>query len=233
MNLFGLILFLHGFMAFLLCIACYPPQGGKTEEIKERNNKRNKIFKKNLPFFTKILLMVWLLIIYWYVYDHFSPLNTLKTLENNNIWFYVVGFSLGYICLFFSTIKKEYSLRDEEMKNLYPKIIYGIIAYIYFFSVFLGMTTIQISNYALDFSQGEEHIVYVTKTNTRVSGGTKSSRIHYEIHYQPDILGVSKIEVPEELQQCVKQGDRLKLFLKKGLFGIPFISGNIKIIKYQ
>ena len=35
MNLFGLILFLHGFMAFLLCIACYPPQGGKTEEIKE------------------------------------------------------------------------------------------------------------------------------------------------------------------------------------------------------
>lgn len=119
------------------------------------------------------------------------------------------------------------------MKNLFPKIIYGIIAYIYFFSVFLGMTTIHISNYALDFSQGEEHIVYVTKTNTRVSGGTKGSTTHYEIHYQPDVLGVYKIEVPEMLQQSVKQGDKLKLYLKKGLFGIPFISGNIKIIKYQ
>ena len=226
-----IILLIHGFIAFLLFGAYYPPEGGKTKEIKERNNKLNKTFKKNLPFFTKILQIVWLLIIYWFVYDHFSPLNTLNTLENNNIWFYIVGFSLGYICLFFPRLKKEYSLRDEDMKNLYPNIIKGIIAYLYFFSVFLGMTTIHISNYALDFSLGEERIVYVTKTNTRVSGGAKGSRIHYEIHYQPDIQGVYKIDVPEELQQCVKQGDKLKLYFKKGLFGIPFISGNIKIIK--
>ncbi|MBP5470071.1 MAG: hypothetical protein J6Z11_12595 [Candidatus Riflebacteria bacterium] len=231
MNLLGLLLFLHGFIAFSLSAAYYPPEGGKTKEIKERNNNYNKTFKKNLPFFTKILLMVWLPIIYWFIYMFFSPLNTLYNLENNNIWFYIIGFSLVYICLLFPRLKKEYSLRDEEMKKLEPNIIYGIIAYLYFFSVFLGMTTIHISNYALDFSPGEEHIVNITKTNTRASGGIKGSTIHYEIHYQPDIQGVYKIDVSKELQQCVKQGDRLKLFLKKGLFGIPFISSNITFIK--
>ena len=231
MILLLIILLIHGFIAFSLSAAYYPPEGGKTKEIKERNNKLNKTFKKNLPFFTKILLMVWLPIIYWFIYMHFSPINTLYNLENNNIWFYIIGFSLGFICLFFPRLKKEYGLRDEEMKNLEPNIIYGIIAYLYFFSVFLGMTTIHISNYALDFSSGEEHIVNVTKTNTRASSGTKSFTMHYEIHYQPDIQGVYKIDVSKELQQCVKQGDRLKLFLKKGLFGIPFISGNIEIVK--
>ncbi len=226
-----ILLLIHGFITFFLFAAYYPPEGGKTKEIKERNNNYNKTFKKNLPFFTKILLMVWLPIIYWFIYMFFSPLNTLYNLENNNIWFYIIGFSLGFICLFFPRLKKEYSLRDEEMKKLEPNIIYSIIAYLYFFSVFLGMTTIHISNYALDFSSGEEHIVNVTKTNTRASSGSKSFTMHYEIHYQPDILGVSHIDVPEKLYQCIKQGDRLKFFSKKGLFGIPFISSNITFIK--
>ena len=95
-------------------------------------------------------------------------------------------------------------------------------------SIVLSAMIIHYTNIALDFSKKEEHIVIVTDSLHSTSRGEKSGTIdHYEIYFTPSIKNLNRIKVKEYQQRITKTNDKLKLYLKKGLFGLPYITNEI------
>ena len=89
------------------------------------------------------------------------------------------------------------------------------------------MVFVHFNNAALDFTKGEEHIVTITETKTR---RTKNNN-YYQLIFSPDIKGKNFIEVPGSLYNKAKPNDKLRLFLKNGVFGLPYISSDRQLIE--
>ena len=131
-------------------------------------------------------------------------------------------------------------------KNL--KLGFAVYLYIISSSIISGITLVHFGNYALDSSVGEEHIVTIVFSQHYISGGTSekplhqrkdysdnvyhSAKIHhYKVSFTPEVKDFSELNVPKEVQENAKINDKLKLYVKNGYFGLPYISSNRVLIK--
>lgn len=228
---FYIILGLHLFIAALAFNLMRPPDDSKITSDK----KQTKLFDTNFPILNLIVsLFLVPSPLYWIYYacsvrkeitiifDHIS-------LESFN---YIVIIPFMYMFIFVLLEIKEYKSRGETIKQESPDIIIGILFFLYSTSIFVGLTTVHIINYALDSSKGEERIVTVIDSvhnKKHIISGEKED--YYHIHFEPDILGVKRINVAPKLQSSAKKGDKLRLYLKKGACGLPYISSEMEVIK--
>ena len=93
-------------------------------------------------------------------------------------------------------------------------------------SISLGMTSVHFVNYYFDNQKGEESIVTVTKNHyyTTKSGKSGYTIEHYEVSFQPSVKNINMLDVSHSLKDLVKQGDKIKINYKDGLYGIPYLT---------
>lgn len=232
--IFFLVWVFH-FIVAVISVSIFGPDYNskhKTEQQKEIAKIYNKLFYKNFPYLT-IFVITWFIIIsvYWLYYS-FAKIGLILDAISLKTIAYMIAFSLGYICLFGFILKKEYCASDEEFRNKHPWLNKSIKVFLYSSCVLLGISTVHFADYTFDYSNGEEHIVTVTKSIYYSKKGSKGGTSHhYEIHFEPEVCGVRWLRVSPELQQSANQDDKLSLCLKEGLFGIPYFTKDKKVLK--
>ena len=227
---FYIILAFHFFIAAFSFTLMRPPDDSRIASEK----KQTKLFDTNFPILTFIVSLFLIPSTLYWIYYAFIERNEIKiifahiNLETIN---YAVIISFVYLFIFVLVELKEYKSRCETLKKDYPDMIIGILFFFYSSSIFLGLTTVHILNYALDSSKGEECIVTVIDSvHNKKCIITGEKEDYYQIHFEPDILDIKKINVSPKLQSSAKKGDKLKLYLKKGACGLPYISSGNGVI---
>ena len=230
-TLFKYILIFHFIIATFTFNLMRPPDDSRISSDK----KQRKLFDTNFPILSYIVSIFLIPSTLYWLYYAFIVRKEIKiifahaTLETFN---YAIIIPFVYMVIFVLLEIKEYKSRGETIKKDSPDIIIGMLIFFYSSSVFVGLTTVNIVNYTLDSSKGEEHIVTVIDSvhgkKSIISGEIEQ---YYQIHFEPDILDVKRIYVSPELQGSAKKGDKLRLYLKKGACGLPYISSEMQVIK--
>ena len=228
MHIFYLALIIHFIIGALSYASFAPNTSTKNKSYSQiiADEKYAKLFNKNFPYLAKYS---WIYIavpfIYHMIYFWLSRIDyTEQNLRISTIIFIII-ISLGYMFIQTINVSNEYQTRDKEMRNKKPFIIIGIFIFIYCTSVLSGLTTVHFFNYALDFSTGEENIVTIINSEHYITRGTKGGTTHhYKISFEPSVGGHYYLEVPSSLQARAKPKDQLKLYVKNGFFGMPYIS---------
>ena len=195
--------------------------------------KYDKLFRKNFPFLSSYSgLFFFGPFFYFSIYFWLGRIDIVDEPLKTAPFITIIMFSLSIMTLLLFKISDEYHSRDFEIKNKHPFIGLGIYIYIFSVSILCGFTITHFGNYALDFSTGEEHIVTITKSVHYTTRGPKRGvNHHYEIHFMPQVGGHEYLDVPSSLQQRAKENDQLKLYVKNGFFGIPYISSRKELNK--
>ena len=197
--------------------------------------KQRKLFDTNFPILFYLNFVALMPSFMYWIYYSCAVRKEINIIFNHislETIAYAFLISYAYMIIFVLIEIKEYKSRGETMKKEYPDMITGILFYFYFTSVFVGLTTVFFVNYSLDSSKGEERIVTVTDSvhnKKRLFSGEIED--YYQIHFEPDILDVKRIYVSPGLQGSAQKGDKIRLYLKKGACGWPYISSEMEIIK--
>ena len=227
----------------LISFICFIPISTRKNEEKEYNEE----FKKAYPFlsyWTWPFLVV--PVVYFIFYFAFSTIDfTLGELNKFEPLIYSVCFSV--VIMFIQIIA---TIINNKTHKTYKKIKLGFAVYLYIISssIISGITLVHLGNYALDSSLGEEHIVTIVFSQHYVSGGSSEKSLHqrkdntdnvyhsaeihhYKVSFTPEVKDFSELDVPKEVKKNAKINDKLKLYVKNGYFGLPFISSNRILIK--
>ena len=205
-----------------------PKKNTKPIIIKEIR-KYNVALKRFFPFTIKFIIIL-LISLFFY------PAIFIKSFSDYNIIYSEVNrvtlicfLILSGLILFFLTkkVRKEYNNCDIHFKNKHSSLLLRISFCIYAASIVLGAMITHYTNFALDFSKKEEYVVSVTNSVCSHSNVNKVGSYHYEIYFTPSIKNIGRIKVNEYQQAITKKNDKLKLYLKKGLFGLPYITDEI------
>ena len=228
---FYIILAFHFFIAGFSFNLMRPPDDSTLASEK----KQRKLFDTNFPILSYIVFLFLIPSTLYWIYYSCAVRKEIQILFSHislETIAYAFIISYVYMIIFVLIEIKEYISRGETIKKDYPDIIIGILFFFYSTSVFVGLTTVIFVNYALDSSKGEEHIVTVIDSvHNKKQNFVGDIEDYYHIHFEPDILDVKRINVSPRLQSSAKKGDKLRLYLKKGACGLPYISSEMKIIK--
>ena len=228
------IIFVIHFLVAAIALASFVPSSDKTNktyaQIKE-DRKYADLLLLNFPFLLgysiflpTIPLFYFMIFLISYQIHFISQPFTVKHL------IYIIIFSLIIMILLSKKVYKEYDNRDSKIRNNYPSIGKKILIFIYSISVLNGLSLVHFLNYTLDLSTGKEHIVTITNTEHYTSRGRRITH-HYVIHFEPPVGGYNHLYVSESFYAKAREKDQLKLYVKNGLFGIPYIGADKIIIK--
>ena len=227
----------------LISFFCFIPISTKKTAEKDYNED----FKKAYPF-----LSYWswpflvVPVVYFIFYFAFSTIDfTFGDLDKFEPLIYTACFSVAIMFIqTIATIINHKTHKTDKLVNL------GFAVYLYIISssIISGITLVHFGNYALDSSLGEEHIVTIVFSQQYVSGGTSEKPLHqrtdntdnvyhsaeihhYKVSFSPEVKDFSELNVPKEVQENAKINDKLKLYVKNGYFGLPYISSNRVLVK--
>ena len=236
-----LLALIHCLLAFVSFLSFVPIT------IKKEDKAYNDEFIKVFPFLSKfswIFLVV--PIIYFLLYFAFCNNDSiLEDIGNITPLIYILCFSAVIMLVPFILTIKKYKAHKSDTNF---KLGFAAYLYIYSVSVLCGITIVHCANYALDSSTGEENIVNITFMEDYTTGGTSEkarhkqksttdthyttgTKYHYKFTFSPEVKGKSSLEVTKDVYEEAKIGDKLKLYVKNGFFGLPFISSNRIVIK--
>ena len=227
---FYIILAFHFFIAGFSFNLMRPSDDSKLTSEK----KQTKLFDTSFPILTYIVFLFLIPSALYWIYFSCAVRKEIKIIFAHislETIAYVFIISFVYLFIFVLVEIKEYKSRCETIKKDYPDMIIGILFFFYSSSVFLGLTTVHIVNYALDSSKGEERIVTVIDSvHNKKQNFVGDIEDYYQIHFEPDILDIKRIYVSPELQSSAQKGDKLRLYLKKGACGLPYINNENGVI---
>ena len=194
------------------------------------------VFASNFPFLsTNHGGFLFLPVIYYIIYFIWSKNDFLLDSYSLTPIIWATIFSLIIIVFLYSKVINDFNRMDFRMRQLQPNFGYYLVLFVLSASVLSGLTIVHFLNYALDFFTPEEKIVTVTDTEINFTKhNTKKGIVfhrHYNINFFPKIGGIGSFEVYESEYGKIWKDDRLKLFIKKGLLGMPYISSKRIIIK--
>ena len=227
----------------LISFFCFAPISTRKKE----ENDCNEVFKKAYPFLSYwswiFLIMP---VVYFIFYFAFSTIDfTLGELDKYEPLIYMVCFSVAIMFIQIVATIINHKTHKTDRKE---KLGFAIYLYIISSSVISGIALVHFGNYALDSSFGEEHIVNIVFSKHYISGGTSekplhqrkdySDRVyhsaeihHYKVSFTPEVKDFSELNVPKEVQENATENDKLKLYVKNGYFGLPYISSNRILVK--
>ena len=214
---------------------------------KAEKNEYNEEFKKAYPFLSYwswIFLVV--PVVYFILYFAFSTIDfTFGDLDKYEPLIYMACFSVAimFIQIIATIINHKTHKTDKKIK-----LGFAVYLYIISSSIISGITLVHFGNYAFDYSIGDEHIVTIVSSQHYISGGTSEKPLHkrkdstddiyhsaevdfYKVTFTPEVKDFSELNVPKEVQKNAEINDKLKLYVKNGFFGLPYISSNRVLIK--
>ena len=233
-TIFVSLVIIHFVISFLLFLSIFPDTSSKGKTIEQINRARHyeNVFKKNFPFFSETGFLLYSgPFLYFILYIIFSSKIYVTNSKSIFPFISVAFFAIIIFGYLFIKTKEEYNKIDDEMRSLNPFIFIQIIVYIYSISVLSGSTIVHYLNSALDFYKADEIIVTIVKKDwsvTRSSRGRETT--HFYFYIKPEVEGMSSISVSDSLYRKSGTNDKLKLYLKKGIFGLPYINGDMTII---
>ena len=202
-----------------------------------------KVFKKNFPFLSEYYFVFIVFPIFYFI---------LNFIWNKNIYLVniqslipIIWVSLIALIIFaflYSKVFEGFYGMDSEMKRLRPNIGLYLIIFIISVSFLCSIAVAHFLNSALDFFKAEEKIVDIYNTGmtfterigkNRHGDGEKVYKQHYNVYFSPEIGGIGSFEVSQSEFGNYRKGDRVKLFIKKGFLGMPYISKERIIIKRE
>ena len=206
----------------------------KTPEEIENNKRYAEKLKKNYPFCSRFIEILRVIAFFYPIlYFCFSTVNIIYRAIGIKTTLYLIGFTAASMFFLNSKADNEYENSDFSFRKEYPDFKNRLNLCLYAASIVLSFITVHFTNFALDYSKPEEHIVTVTSSVHRTTRGSKGGTNHYyELYFDPPIKYLDKIEVNSFLQSQAKARDKLKINLQNGVFGIPYISyKNIEVLK--
>ena len=227
----------------LISFICFIPISTRKNE----ENEYNEEFKKAYPFLSYLSWPFLVVpVVYFIFYFAFSTIDfTLGERNKFEPLIYSVCFSvvIMFIQIIATIINNKTHKTDKKIK-----LGFAVYLYIISSSIISGITLVHLGNYALDSSLGEEHIVTIVFSQHYVSGGSSEKSLHqrkdntdnvyhsaeihhYKVSFTPEVKDFSELNVPKEVQKNAKINDKLKLYVKNGYFGLPYISSNRILIK--
>lgn len=220
---------IHFIVAFISFLSFMPNTGTKNRTSYQiaQDRKYAELFYRNFPFLsTYSFVFLFGPVFYFMIYFWLSRIDFTDQPLGIKPIINIIVCSLAFMVILSIKVGKEYQERDWAMKQKSPFIIVAFLIFIYSVSAVCGTTLVHFGNYTLDFfSSGEEHIVTITKSEHYTTRGSKGGTTHhYKIHFSPSVGGHYYLEVPSSLQERAKEKDQLKLYVKNGFFGIPYIS---------
>ena len=234
---FIFVFVIHFVIAILSCASFFPSFGtrNKTPAQIDKDKEYCELFSQNFPFLSFCSIIFFFLfpvfyiiisLIEWNIEFIDQPLSAFAGIS-------LIIISLTIMILLIIIVGKEYLNRDSKIKKEHHFIGIGIFIFIYSFSILLGNLTVHLLN-PFDFFTGEEHIVTITKSEQYTTRGSKGrTSNHYVIHFEPHVCGYTSLRVSKSFQEKAKEKDQLKIYVKNGLFGIPFLSSNKILINKQ
>lgn len=207
------------------------PKMNAKPAVKRESRQYNVALKRFFPFTIRFIIIFYISAFFYPVifFQSFSDYNIIYS--EVNIITLICFLIISGIVLFFLIRKtrKEYNNSDMSFRKKHSSLKIQMFLCIYAASIVLGAMITHYTNFALDFSKKEEYIVSVTNSIHRTSHQAKGSGIidYYEIYFTPSIKNLNRIKVNEYQQAITKKNDKLKLYLKKGLFGLPYITDEI------
>ena len=190
-------------------------------------------FSRNMPIFYNIGRWLMVIIYFYFIIDFFTKgwigVNYIDSFDTPKCYSIMAFFSLVIFIWFFNKIKDEI---DNGSQEIIKKRMWAV-PFIYFLlfssSSLLSVVVFHFTNHFLDFSSREEHQVTVTSSYSKITGKGRNATKHYEISFTPSIYKVNKIEVSSLNQGLVNTGNKIKLYVYQGLYGVRYISNSIDL----
>jgi hypothetical protein len=230
------ILILSALVFFISADLVCPDYSKKRKTPEEIENKKRytEKLKKNYPFCSRFIPVLKIIAFFYpFLYVFFSTINVIYRGIGIKTTLYLIGFTAVSMLFLISKANSEYESSDFSFRKEYPNLKNLLNLCLYAASIFLSFIIVHFTNFALDYSKPEEHIVTVTASVHRTTRGSKGgTNHHYELYFEPPIRNLDKIEVNSLLQSQAKTRDKLKIKLQNGVFGIPYINyKNIEVLK--
>ena len=218
------IYFSHVMVLTILFIHLKPARGEK--EYKE-------LFYKNLPTFYSISYWSFIIAYFYFIIDFFTRgwigVNYIDSFDTTKCYIIMAFYAVVIFNLLLSKVKKEIQNVRQEIKKVRSLAVPFIYFYLYLSSVLLSVIVFHFTNHFLDFSSGEEHVVTVTGSYSKIIGKGRNASTHYELSIRPSVYKLNKLEVSCITKGLVNNGNKIKIYVYKGLYGVRYVSNSIDL----
>ena len=190
-----------------------------------------ELFEQSAPrFYKTFALPIVVSVSYLIAYKEFFFYNYIDTFNSFICLIWIVVFAAIFFFILYIIYKNEILYPTDEFKSKNKYFIHCMFLYIYASSVLYSCGFVFFTNSFLDFREQEEFVVTVGNKENRM-GISKGEGHHFEFYIVPTINGLNPIEVPSDLYWNAKKGDKVKLYVCKGLYGQRYFSKNMTLVK--
>ena len=190
-----------------------------------------ELFQQSAPrFYKTFALPIVLFVFYFIAYKEFFFHNYIDSFNSLICFIWIFVFSGIILSVFYLIYKNEILYPTDEFKSKNKYFTHFMILFLYAFSVILSCGFVFFTNSLLDFREQEEFVATVGNKDNRM-GTNKGEGHHFEFYIVPTIGGINPIEVPSELYWSANKGDKVKLYLCKGLYGQRYFSKKMSLVK--
>ncbi len=209
--------------------------------IPSKNDKEYKIlFEKFFPYLHNVFYLIGFICFAASCYSlYFQQINFQSNITYDNIdnifnkytvfiiIFFCIIYNLLMVPLFYTEYKKSY----DEVNKENPYFEYALWIWNYCSSFLLISTIIFVTNYKLDFSEAEEKTLNILENTQRTVQGYGKNYTFYEVKIEPSVYSRDIISVPPMIHYSAKEGDKIKIKIKKGFYGVRYITNDMILIK--
>jgi hypothetical protein len=218
------IYFFHAF-AFMIAFVYLMPG--------RRDKKYREIFKKNLPTFYSMSFWLYVIVIFYFIIDFYTKgwigVNYIDSFDTTKCYIIMAIYAIATYIILFRIVKNEILNVSQEIINIRMWAVPFIYIILYISSVLFSVVFFHFTNHFLDFSFGEEHVVTVTNSYRKTTGKGKNASTHYEISFKPSVYKLNRLEVSSVTQGLVGSGNKIKIYVYKGLYGVRYVSNSIDL----
>ena len=218
------IYFFHAF-AFMIAFIYLMP--GK------RDDNYKAIFKKDLPTFYSMSFWLYIIVIFYFMVDFYTKgwigVNYVDSFDTKKCYIIMTIYAVVIFILLFRKVKNEISNISQELINKRIWAVPFTYIVLYLSSILLSVVVFHFTNRFLDFSTREEHVVTVTSSGRTTTGKGRNATTHFVLSFRPSIYKLNKIEVSRINQGLVSSGNKIKIYVYKGLYGVRYVSNSIDL----
>ncbi len=220
------IYFFHAF-AFIICILYLLPS------TKRCDNYYRELFRKNFPTFYPLSFWVFIIVFFYFLIDVLSKgwigVNYIDSFDTKKCYIIMAVYAVIIFKLLLSKVRNEILNVSQELKNRRIWAVPFSYIILYTSSVLLSVVFFHFTNHFLDFSFGEEHVVTVTTSSRNTVGNRRKGHTVFEISFRPSVYKLHKLEVSRVTQGLISSGNKIKIYVYKGLYGVRYVSNRIDL----
>lgn len=160
-------------------------------------------------------------------------LNTYITLIDSIFNIITIPIMLIFIYFYIKLFYKNYPKFTKIYKETINYLALSVNVFCYSSAFVIILALIFYTNSLFSISKTETQISEVVISSHYITSNAKSIKHNYVLSINPPIYGLYNINVTPEFQKNTNKGDKIKAYIKKGIFGIRYFYLDRNIIKSQ